>query len=56
MYAIDIYDEEKGSLAYHIKTVITLKLKSMLAGEYAPRSRDYPFTFLSHRTAEAGLD
>jgi uncharacterized membrane protein YesL len=50
LYALEIYNEEKGPLANHIKTVITLKLKSMLSGEHAPRSKGYPFTFLSHQT------
>ena len=56
LYAIQLYNPEKGSLESHIKRVVNLKLKSMLAGEMAPRSGEYPFTFLNHMTADAGLD
>ncbi len=56
MYAVDIYKPSKGDLIPHVINVVRLKLRSMLAGEYAPRSRDYPFTFLSVLVVEAGLD
>lgn len=53
MYSIDIYDPQRSSLPAHIKRTVNYKLKSMLSGEYAPRSRENPFTFLrTHTCAE----
>ena len=52
LYALDIYKPEKGKLGPHLKRTITLKLNSMLKGERAPRSKDYPFTFLRHTVVE----
>ncbi len=46
LYSIDIYDPCRGSLPAHIKRTVNYKLKSMLSGEYAPRSGKTPFTFL----------
>ncbi len=45
-YSIDIYDPSRGSLPAHIKRTVNYKLKSMLSGEYAPKSKESPFTFL----------
>lgn len=45
-YSIDIYDPRRGSLPAHIKRTVNFKLRSMLSGEYAPKSRGKPFTFL----------
>ena len=56
LYALKIYNPEKGELEPHVKRVVNLKLKSMLAGERAPWSGEYPFTFLRCEVREAGLD
>ena len=56
LYAMELHNPSKGPLIPYIITVVRLKLRSMLAGEYAPRSRDYPFTFLNVLVVEAGLD
>ena len=46
LYALKIYKKEKGPLGPHIKRTIELKLRSMLRGEKAPLSGNYPFSFL----------
>ena len=47
LYALKNYDPDRGKLAPHIKRTINLKLRSMIRGEKAPLSSDYPFSFLS---------
>ncbi len=56
LYALENYDPDKGPLAPHIKRTIKYKLRAMLKGERAPRSGEYPFTFLRINTLEPAVD
>ncbi len=55
IYAYDIWQPEKGSFEAHLQRVIRYKLKSMLKGEYAPLSKQSPFTFLKDRKIQLYL-
>ncbi len=56
LYALDIHDPAKGNLASHLKRTIEYKLNAMMRGERAPKSGEYPFTFLRMDTREIPSD
>ena len=49
LYAYELWDPKRGKFGPHLKNVLEYKLKSMIRGEKAPRSREYPFSFLKSR-------
>ena len=46
LYAYELWDPERGKFGPHLKNVLEYKLKAMMKGEKAPRSKEYPFSFL----------
>jgi len=49
LYAYELWDPGRGKFGPHLKNVLEYKLKSMMKGEKAPRSKEYPFSFLKSR-------
>lgn len=49
LYAYELWDPERGKFGPHLKNVLEYKLKAMIKGEKAPRSKEYPFTFLKSK-------
>ncbi|AEH51656.1 sigma factor [Pseudothermotoga thermarum] len=49
IYAYKMHDPAKGPFKAYMKTIVTQKLKHMLAGGNPPWCKESPFTFLKQR-------